>query len=241
MRVFLGVSKGLEHLHSHNIVHGDLKPSNVVIDSKGVPKICDFGLLRLVRNHKTGVTTTTAYTGTTRYLSFELAKLEEPEESPLTELEESSLMELDESLPTELEEPLPTEPEEYLPSTASDVHALGCIGMEFIYSWCPYRRIRTGLRQEENLVLTAITSGEPPAIRPRVSGKASELWNVIESCWSPVPDARPTTCTIVQFLAQDYQSIVDSLGIKPIKPSSRLLPRAGSKVCKPPTHPRHTI
>lgn len=104
--------------------------SNVVIDSKGVPKICDFGLLRLVRNHKTGVTTTTAYTGTTRYLSFELAKLEEPEESPLTELEESSLMELDESLPTELEEPLPTEPEEYLPSTASDVHALGCIGME---------------------------------------------------------------------------------------------------------------
>lgn len=38
--------KGLEYLHSHFILHRDLKPNNLLIDSKGVLKIGDFGLAR---------------------------------------------------------------------------------------------------------------------------------------------------------------------------------------------------
>ncbi|XP_048583751.1 cyclin-dependent kinase 7 isoform X1 [Nematostella vectensis] len=38
--------KGLEYLHSHWILHRDMKPNNLLLDDKGVLKIGDFGLAR---------------------------------------------------------------------------------------------------------------------------------------------------------------------------------------------------
>jgi serine/threonine-protein kinase len=42
--VILGVAAGLDHAHRNNIVHGNLRPSNVLFDSDEVVKITDFGL-----------------------------------------------------------------------------------------------------------------------------------------------------------------------------------------------------
>ncbi|KIM29317.1 hypothetical protein M408DRAFT_68273, partial [Serendipita vermifera MAFF 305830] len=73
LRLSLDVSEGLQYLHQLKIVHGDLKPINVLIDDCGVAKLCDFGLVRLVNWHgAAGMTTTTPYTGTELYKAPEL-------------------------------------------------------------------------------------------------------------------------------------------------------------------------
>ncbi|WP_208604732.1 protein kinase domain-containing protein, partial [Pseudomonas lactis] len=40
------ISCGLADIHSHEIIHRDIKPGNIKIDGEGVVKILDFGLSR---------------------------------------------------------------------------------------------------------------------------------------------------------------------------------------------------
>ncbi|XVE84331.1 hypothetical protein DITRI_Ditri17bG0004000 [Diplodiscus trichospermus] len=46
--IILGMAKGLAYLHRMNVIHYNLKSTNVLIDSSGEPKVGDFGLARLL-------------------------------------------------------------------------------------------------------------------------------------------------------------------------------------------------
>ncbi|XP_057972182.1 probable LRR receptor-like serine/threonine-protein kinase IRK [Malania oleifera] len=46
--IVLGMAKGLAHLHQLNVIHYNLKSTNILIDSSGEPKVGDFGLARLL-------------------------------------------------------------------------------------------------------------------------------------------------------------------------------------------------
>lgn len=39
---------GVKYIHLANVVHRDLKPGNILVSSRGVLKICDFGLARAI-------------------------------------------------------------------------------------------------------------------------------------------------------------------------------------------------
>lgn len=46
-RFFVGcILTGLEYVHSKGFIHRDVKPENIVLDSRGYAKITDFGIAR---------------------------------------------------------------------------------------------------------------------------------------------------------------------------------------------------
>jgi serine/threonine protein kinase len=58
--ICVGTAKGLSYLHEEhepNIVHRDIKASNVLLDSKYSPKIGDFGLAKLFPDNVTHIST----------------------------------------------------------------------------------------------------------------------------------------------------------------------------------------
>lgn len=47
--VFKQLIEGLQHCHSRSVLHRDIKLDNILLNSKGKIKICDFGVSKLVR------------------------------------------------------------------------------------------------------------------------------------------------------------------------------------------------
>lgn len=46
--LIIKIVKAVAYAHSHNIIHRDIKPGNILLDASGEPKIVDFGLARVM-------------------------------------------------------------------------------------------------------------------------------------------------------------------------------------------------
>ncbi|CAG7849740.1 SubName: Full=Uncharacterized protein {ECO:0000313/EMBL:CCA75843.1} [Serendipita indica DSM 11827] len=205
-RLWKGVVDGLAYLHAHvpQIVHGDMKPPNILIADDGRPMICDLGLARVEEYRRpssfngvlsygcwewmVGINTTSAHTGTPRYLAPEQVDPDNPSR----------------------------------PTMATDVYAVGCIGYELIYSAVPYAHRKHNLQWQ---IFHDIHNGVPPARRPDIATPSSTnptvassevcgitiLWDVLELCWSRDPCRRPSASDLCEWLAQDEDVIIDAL------------------------------
>lgn len=48
IQIVMQLADALEHAHSHNIIHCDIKPQNILMNDKMMPKIADFGIAKMV-------------------------------------------------------------------------------------------------------------------------------------------------------------------------------------------------
>ncbi|KIM23527.1 hypothetical protein M408DRAFT_252923 [Serendipita vermifera MAFF 305830] len=168
---------GLKYLHHFQppIVHGDLKPTNVLIADNGDACLCDFGLSRLIKT-ETGASgfTTSNFAGSIRYMSPELLNSEDEEALPLV-------------------------------TTASDVYALGCVGLQIVTDHLPYAN-----RNLDAQVMHDIIRGFPPARRPSLAGgmktggkhSLPKFWDLLTVTWAADPARRPDVVQVSRILSE---------------------------------------
>ena len=66
------VLRGLDHAHSHGIIHRDIKPDNIMVNEAGKATITDFGIAQV--NSETRMTAEGMTVGTADYMSPEQAR-----------------------------------------------------------------------------------------------------------------------------------------------------------------------
>lgn len=71
-QVMQAVARAVEHAHARGVLHRDLKPGNVLLDSNDGPRVGDFGLARVVED-ESSLTLSRAVLGTAAYMAPEIA------------------------------------------------------------------------------------------------------------------------------------------------------------------------
>ncbi|MGH9747114.1 MAG: protein kinase domain-containing protein [Candidatus Acidiferrales bacterium] len=82
VRLGAQIAEALDAAHSHGVIHGDIKPENIVVQAAGAPKIFDFGIARqtaedtrtLTRSIEPGATPGSAIAGTVAYMPPEILR-----------------------------------------------------------------------------------------------------------------------------------------------------------------------
>src|SRR4051794_37929909 len=72
VHIALDIARALEHAHSRNIVHRDIKPDNILITRSGVAKLVDLGLAKRT-DEASHLTAARQGFGTTPYMPYEQA------------------------------------------------------------------------------------------------------------------------------------------------------------------------
>ncbi|KAI5074296.1 hypothetical protein GOP47_0010257 [Adiantum capillus-veneris] len=77
LKVAQGVANALAYLHHEYdvvpIIHGDVKPGNILLDSEFEAHLADFGLAKLAKRNTKGVSLTSHFKGSIGYMAPELA------------------------------------------------------------------------------------------------------------------------------------------------------------------------
>lgn len=79
LKLFRAICAGVEYGHQRGVIHRDLKPGNILVDTEGHPKIIDFGVARSTESDSVSATLATEagqLIGTLQYMSPEQVDLD---------------------------------------------------------------------------------------------------------------------------------------------------------------------
>ena len=69
--LFREVCSAVSFAHQNLVIHSDLKPTNILVNTEGIPKLLDFGIAKLVTIENSGETATQHFVFTPEYASPE--------------------------------------------------------------------------------------------------------------------------------------------------------------------------
>ena len=84
-QVLISIASAIAHLHAKDMVHLDLKPSNILVDEKGQPYVTDFGLARGLGGDRSGKGADLV-SGTPCYMAPEQARGDKTEIGPCSDV-----------------------------------------------------------------------------------------------------------------------------------------------------------
>ncbi len=74
LHVVLMCADALKHAHDMHLIHRDIKPDNILVTKKGIPKVADFGLAKALDDQDLSMTQTGTGLGTPLYMPPEQAR-----------------------------------------------------------------------------------------------------------------------------------------------------------------------
>lgn len=205
VKIAKGVARGLAYIHDKKHVHGNIKPSNILLNSDMEPIVSDFGLDRLVLGNTSQKANTSA-----RFLGIQRSATSREELSnpgPNSYAQVGSSMGNASSSPYQAPESL----KNIKTSPKYDVYSYGIVLLELltgkVFSDQELSQWTGGsVAEEKNRVLRLVDV----SIKAEVEGKEDAFLTCFKvglSCASFVPQKRPSMKEVLQALERVSNSL----------------------------------
>ncbi|XP_073002228.1 probable LRR receptor-like serine/threonine-protein kinase At4g37250 [Typha latifolia] len=203
-----GVARGLAYLHEKKSVHGNVKPSNILLGPELEPWIGDFGLERLVSGDGSSKTGASARQFGSKRSMHSTSSL--PDLSQMTGTSPCSSSAAMAPAPYQAPESL----KNLKPNAKWDVYSFGMVLLELVagrvFSEVELCQWNSGLVLEER---NRILRMADPSLRGEIEGKEEALLSCFKlgfACSAMVPQKRPSMKEAVQVLERIPSSSLSS-------------------------------
>ncbi|KAF9530687.1 kinase-like domain-containing protein [Crepidotus variabilis] len=172
LKLLAQVASGIAYLHQMNIIHGDLKGGNILVDELGNAVITDFGLSKVIEEITDTMNKGTSFfAGSTRWMAPELL---------------FALVEDDGVVPAI--------------TTFSDIYAFASVCLEIASGLLPYPH-RSNDHAVTVDILRGIRPCRSTKCLLKLNPEGEQaFWNILDQCWDHEPRNRPTMPHMVSFL-----------------------------------------
>ena len=193
----LGIADAMRYLHEQGILHRDLKPQNVLIDSDYYPRVCDFGLSKCFNQTLTPTIqlTMTSEIGSPLYMAPELFLVDDDDDSD--------------------------DKASHHFGPGIDVYAFAMIMYEITSEKVPF--MKNGKLPSIIKLSQMVNKGIRPDLTDNLTQK---MKNLLNRCWSGNPQVRPPFSEIFDLLSSDFSYFIEKVDESEVKSYINLLKKS---------------